>query len=79
MLRVYLPFLDRDGNYVRWSQYVDVEEHSASLNWFEATQLSASSGAFSDYLQGVRAVAEPEPRRRDPISVYLDSIESQME
>jgi hypothetical protein len=49
------------------------------MNWFEATQLSASSGAFSDYLQGVRAVAEPEPRRRDPISVYLDSIESQME
>jgi hypothetical protein len=38
MLRVYLPFVDRDGNFVRWSQYVDVEEHSASLNWFEATQ-----------------------------------------
>ena len=49
------------------------------MNWFEATQLSAKSGAFSDYLQGVRAIAEPEPRRRDPISVYLDSIESQME
>lgn len=49
------------------------------MNWFEATQLSANSGAFSDYLQGVRTIAEPEPRRRDPISVYLDSIESQME
>ena len=49
------------------------------MNWFEATQLSASSGAFSDYLQGARAIAEPEPRRRDSISVYLDSIESQME
>lgn len=37
MLRVYLPFLGSDGEIVRWSQYVDVEEHSASLNWFEAT------------------------------------------
>lgn len=37
MLRVYLPFIDVDGKFVRWSEYVDVEEHSASLNWFEAT------------------------------------------
>lgn len=37
MLRVYLPFKDRDGHFVRWSKYVDVEEHTASLNWFEAT------------------------------------------
>lgn len=33
MLRVYLPFIDVDGKFVRWSEYVDVEEHSASLNW----------------------------------------------
>ena len=38
MLRVYLPFIARGGNFVRWSQFVDVEEHSASLNWFEATR-----------------------------------------
>lgn len=38
MLRVYLPFIDVDGSFVRWSQYVDVEEHSASLSWFEATR-----------------------------------------
>jgi hypothetical protein len=43
MLRVYLPFIDRDGNFVRWSRYVDVEEHPASLNWFEATQQRAAT------------------------------------
>lgn len=40
MLRVYLPFrdpsLDEDQDVVRWSQYVDVEAHAASLDWFEA-------------------------------------------
>lgn len=35
MLRVYLPFRDRGGRFVRWSKYVHVEEHSASLDWFE--------------------------------------------
>ncbi|WP_374976646.1 hypothetical protein ACEYYH_02115 [Microbacterium trichothecenolyticum] len=43
MLRVYLPFIDRDGNPVRWSRYVDVDEHPASLNWFEATQHLAAT------------------------------------
>lgn len=38
MLRLYLPFIDRGGNVVRWSEYVNVEEHSASLDWFEATR-----------------------------------------
>lgn len=36
MLRIYLPFRDDDNALVRWSAYVPVEEHSASLNWFEA-------------------------------------------
>ena len=43
MLRVYLPFIDRAGNFVRWSRYVDVEEQPASLNWFEATQHLAAT------------------------------------
>jgi len=43
MLRVYLPFIDHDGTSVRWSRYVDVEEHPASLNWFEATQHRAAT------------------------------------
>lgn len=41
MLRLFLPFRDpsRDEseNIVRWSRYVSLEDHSASLDWFEAT------------------------------------------
>jgi hypothetical protein len=40
MLRLYLPFhdpqLDDGHDIVRWSQYADVAEEPASLNWFEA-------------------------------------------
>ncbi|TFD11312.1 hypothetical protein E3T26_12880 [Cryobacterium sp. TMT1-21] len=31
ILRVFLPFIDRDENFARWSQYVDVEEHSGGM------------------------------------------------
>ena len=41
MLRLFLPFrdpsLDESENIVRWSRYVSLEDHSASLDWFEAT------------------------------------------
>ena len=43
MLRVYLPFIDRAGNFVRWSRYVDVDDQPASLNWFEVTQHLAAT------------------------------------
>jgi hypothetical protein len=52
----------------------DVDDY---MNWFEATQLPARSGVFADYL---RAASQPRatlPRRRDPISVYLDTLEDQ--
>jgi hypothetical protein len=52
----------------------DVDDY---MNWFEATQLPARSGTFADYL---RAASQPQttgPRRRDPISVYLDTLEDQ--
>ncbi|MEO5719307.1 MAG: hypothetical protein ABIR29_12170 [Chthoniobacterales bacterium] len=45
------------------------------LNWFEATQSKTNSGAFSQLLEANRKTEEALPRRRDPISVYLDSIE----
>ncbi|MDQ3414480.1 MAG: hypothetical protein M3480_05825 [Verrucomicrobiota bacterium] len=45
------------------------------LNWFEATQSKTSSGVFSQILEADRKTDEAPPRRRDPISVYLDSIE----
>ena len=44
------------------------------LNWYEATQSKTMSGAFSELLDPARA-ARSLPRRRDPISVYLDSVE----
>jgi hypothetical protein len=52
----------------------DVDDY---MNWFEATQLPARSGAFNDYL---RAASQPQatgPRRGDPISIYLDALEDQ--
>ena len=48
------------------------------MNWFEATQARATSGAFSEYMRAAEVAAQREPRRRDPISVYLDSLESQL-
>lgn len=47
------------------------------LNWFEATQARTSSGVFRGYLRAAELASEPEPRRRDPISVYLDALEAQ--
>lgn len=47
------------------------------MNWFEATQSRTPSGAFASYLKAAEAALQPPPRRRDPISVYLDALESQ--
>jgi hypothetical protein len=46
------------------------------MNWFEATQLTNNSGSFSDYLKAAGS-EETKPRRRDPLSVYLNSLEDQ--
>ncbi len=45
------------------------------LNWYEATQLKTMSGAFAEVLKNASEEDKP-PRRRDPISVYLDAIEA---
>jgi hypothetical protein len=47
------------------------------MNWFEATQLPARSGVFADYLRAASQPQATSPRRRDPISVYLDTLEDQ--
>jgi hypothetical protein len=47
------------------------------MNWFEATQLPARSGVFADYLRAASQSQATGPRRRDPISVYLDTLEDQ--
>ncbi|HEV3408919.1 MAG TPA: hypothetical protein VG095_01390 [Chthoniobacterales bacterium] len=49
------------------------------LNWFEATQSRTTSGTFGAYMRAVELAAEREYRRRDPISVYLDALETQLE
>jgi hypothetical protein len=52
-----------------------VSEVDDYLNWYEATQSTTMSGAFSQILEAAKAADQALPRRRDPISVYLDSIE----
>ena len=47
------------------------------LNWFEATRLSGPSGAFADYMKAAESAERPPQSKRDPISVYLDALESQ--
>ena len=49
------------------------------INWFEAAKSPGPSGAFADYLRAAELAAEPEPRRRDAISVYLDVLEAQFQ
>ena len=49
------------------------------MNWFEATQSQMQSGAFAEYMKAAELALEGRPRRRDPISVYLDSLEAQMQ
>jgi hypothetical protein len=48
------------------------------MNWFEATQLHSSSGTFRDYMSAAEANQAP-PRRRDPLSVYLDAMEAEVQ
>jgi hypothetical protein len=47
------------------------------MNWFEATQMNSGSGNFAGYLKAVDQSQLPAPRRRDPLSVYVDALEDQ--
>jgi hypothetical protein len=49
------------------------------LNWFEATRLERPSGRFVDYMEAAERANRREQSRRDPISVYLDVLETQLE
>jgi hypothetical protein len=49
------------------------------LNWFEATSLMKPSGQFDDYMKAAERAARPGRTKRDPISVYLDALETQFE
>ena len=52
----------------------DIDDY---MNWFEVTKSGEDSGAFTGYLRAAARAHEPQPRRRDPLSVYLDSLEAQ--
>ena len=49
------------------------------LNWYEATQMKTISGAFTQVMKDAQTSKETRPHRRDPISVYLDSVEMEMQ
>ena len=49
------------------------------MNWFEAAKSRGPSGAFTDYLKAAELASGPAQRRRDPISVYLDVLETQFQ
>jgi hypothetical protein len=54
----------------------DIDDY---MNWFEATQMESGSGNFTDYLKAADQSLRSAPRRRDPFSVYLDSLADQFE
>ena len=54
----------------------DIDDY---LNWFEATQSKKSSGVFADYLSAADQPETTSPRRRDPLSVYLDALADQFQ
>lgn len=60
------------------SRMVEIDDY---LNWFEATQPRAASDMFADYLKAAADSSGDRPsgshRRRDALSVYLDSLETQ--
>jgi hypothetical protein len=48
------------------------------MNWFEATQSQTSSGRFRDYIRAAETRERASPRH-DPLSVYLDAMETEVQ
>ena len=50
------------------------------VNWYEATQVSTQSNAFNDYFHAARQFdANQKIHRPDPISAYLDSLDTEFQ
>ena len=47
------------------------------MNWFEAAKLETPSGMFDGYLKSASDGRAQTPKRKDPLSVYLDAVEEQ--
>src|SRR5882724_5612489 len=54
----------------------DIDDY---MNWFEATQMKNGSGNFADYLKAVDQSRSSASKRHDPLSVYVDALEDQVE
>ncbi|MBV9617571.1 MAG: hypothetical protein JO201_00025 [Verrucomicrobia bacterium] len=52
----------------------DIDDY---MNWFEAAQPKTRSGIFEDHLKAIDDTREHRPKRRDPLSVYLDAVEQE--
>jgi hypothetical protein len=56
-----------------------MDEIADYLNWYEATQRTQASGSFDEYIHTAdQTENDPGPRRTDPISTYMDSVEQQL-
>ena len=51
--------------------------HQDYLDWSEATQGDGLTGAFEGYLRTAEELSRPAPPRRDPLSRYMNLMESE--
>ena len=58
------------------SRMTDIDDY---MNWFEATQMKNGSGNFTDYLKAIDQSQLSISKRRDPLTVYVDALEDQLE
>jgi hypothetical protein len=64
---------------LRKTMAAQMREIDDYLNWFEATSMARPSGEFADYLKAAKRANQLEKTKRDPISVYLDALETQFD
>lgn len=62
---------------VRRNLLADMSKLEDYLDWYEATQIESLSGSFHDYLRAATEQDRPPPPRRDPVSRYLNLLESE--
>lgn len=55
----------------------DMQSAEDYLDWFEATQSQGRSSDFDEYLRTAASLAKPPPPRRDPVSRYMNLMESE--
>lgn len=54
----------------------DIDDY---MNWFEATQMKSGSGNFTDYRKSADQSPVSTSNRRDPLTLYVDALEQQLE